>query len=456
MAFEYDLLVVGGGSGGVRAARMSAASGKRVALIEQQYLGGTCVNVGCIPKKLFHYAAQLPVQIHEAEGFGWSTQAPQHRWQVLVESVAKEIERLNAVYNNLLQNSGVEIIRGTAKLLDGHTAAVDGKTLTAQRILLATGGRPWQPDIPGVEHSITSDDFFTLPERPARAVIVGGGYIAVELAGILRGFGSQVTLVHRSGKLLRNFDQDISQFLLQEMSKQGVSLQLDDNVLAIEKTVSGLSVRCSTGQTLEADCVLFATGRKPATNTLGLQNLVVQIKPSGHVVVDENYQTHEPSVYAIGDLVGYKELTPVATAEAMWLVDHWFGTGKKPRIRYDLVPSAIFSTPEAATVGITQQQAESLYGDDVAIYRTDFRSLKHTVSGSDERVMMKLIVQPSTDRVVGLHMVGAEAGEIVQGFAVALQSGATKQQFDATIGIHPTAAEEFVTLRTPLNHLAKQ
>jgi glutathione reductase (NADPH) len=451
MQYDYDLVVIGGGSGGVRAARMSAAKGQRVALIERQYLGGTCVNVGCIPKKLFHYAAQFSAQCHEAQGFGWSVATPAHQWSVMVEHVAAEVRRLNGVYRNLLNNAGVAVLEGTASLVDAHRVAVSGKTISARRILLATGGSPWRPDIAGVEHSITSNEFFSLPDRPARAVVVGGGYIAVELAGILQALGTKTTLMHRGDKVLKNFDSDLHGFLQQEIAKNGVHFHWNDNIAAIEKNATELLVQCRSGKTVATDCVIFATGRKPATASLGLENTAVQVNATGHVAVDDNFMTHEPSIYALGDLVGHKELTPVATAEAMWLVDHWFGDGQKARLDYALVPSAVFSSPEAACVGLTQEQAETRFGvEDIEIFRTDFKPLKHTVSGSAERTMMKLVIQKSTDRVIGLHMVGAEAGEIVQGFAVALQAGATKQQFDATIGIHPTAAEEFVTMRTPV------
>lgn len=450
--YEYDLIVIGAGSGGVRAARMSASMGKRVAIIERQYLGGTCVNVGCIPKKLFHYASQYPAHLHESAGFGWAVPKSSFNWNTLVRNVASEVQRLNSIYRNLLLNAGVQLFEQEARIVDAHTVAVGNVLLTAKRILIAVGGAPWKPDIPGAEYSITSDAFFSLPTMPTSAVIVGGGYIAIELAGILHGFGVKTTLLHRGEKLLKNFDSDISQFLQQEIEKKGIKLVLNENVTAIEKTADGLMAQCASGSAIKADCVLYATGRKPVVEQLCIENLEVKLKTSGHIEVNENYQTAEPSIYAIGDVVGHKELTPVAIAEAMWLVDHWFGSNSKPAINYELVASCIFSTPEAGTVGITQQQAEERYGAaDVVIFRTDFRPLKHTISGDSERMMMKLVVQKSTDKVLGLHMVGAEAGEIVQGFAVALQMGATKQQFDATIGIHPTAAEEFVTLRTPLN-----
>lgn len=451
MQHDYDLVVIGAGSGGVRAARLSAAMGKRVAIIERQYLGGTCVNVGCIPKKLFHYAAQYPVHCHEAAGFGWTIPGLSFNWNILVENIASEVQRLNGIYRNLLLNAGAQLFEGEGRIIDAHTVVVGNHSLTAERILIAVGSAPWRPDIPGAQHAITSDEFFSLPEMPANIVVVGGGYIAVELAGILNGLGANVTLLHRGEKILKNFDSDISQFLQQEIDKKGIKLVLNENISAIEKSAGCLKVHCMSGLAIHSDCVLYATGRKPVIDRLGLENIAVNIKASGHIEVNSRYQTGESSIYAIGDVVGHKELTPVATAEAMWLVDHWYGAGNKAAIDYTLIASCVFSTPEAGTIGMTQRQAEERYGiADIVIFRTDFRPLKHTVSGASERVMMKLVVQKSTDRVLGLHIVGAEAGEIVQGFAVALQMGATKQQFDATIGIHPTTAEEFVTLRTPL------
>lgn len=451
MQYDYDLVVIGAGSGGVRAARLSAGKGKRVAIIERQSLGGTCVNVGCIPKKLFHYAALFSHDFSGASNFGWQMDHPVFNWEMLANNVATEVARLNGVYRNLLVNAGVDLVVGEGRITGPHTVVVDGKVFSSERILITVGGAPFRPAIPGAEFSITSDDFFSLAKKPSSAVVIGGGYIAVELASVLNGLGVQTTLLHRGDRLLKNFDSDLGSFLQAEMHKKGVMLALGENVNAIEKSSEGFLLRCDSGRAFMTDCVLYATGRNPVTSGLGLESIAAVLKPSGHIAVNDQYQTAQPSVYAIGDVVGFRELTPVATAEAMWLVDHWFGEGAKKAIDYTLVPSCVFSSPEVASVGLTQAQAESSFGDaDVIIYRTDFRPLKHTVSGSNERMLMKLVVQRSTDRVLGLHMVGAEAGEIVQGFAVAVQMGATKQQFDATIGIHPTAAEEFVTLRTPL------
>lgn len=449
--YDYDLIVIGAGSGGVRAARLSAGMGKRVAIVERQYLGGTCVNVGCIPKKLFHYAAQYSHDFTEASRFGWQVETPSFHWPELVGNVATEVARLNGIYRNLLVNAGVQLLDGEGRIAGPHAVVVGDEVFSTRRILIAVGGSPFRPDVPGAEHAITSDDFFSLSEKPCSAIVVGGGYIAVELAGVLHGLGVQTTLLHRGDTLLKHFDSDARHFLQQEMLKQGIRLQLGEQVVRLEKTADAIVMHCASGQQLRAGCVVYATGRKPVTAGLGLDSVQVGLKPSGHIVVNGNYQTGEPSIYAIGDVVGYKELTPVATAEAMWLVDHWFGSGERAPLNYELVASCVFSSPELAAVGLTQLQAEERFGrDDIVIFRTDFRPLKHTVSGSSERMLMKLVVQRSTDKVLGLHMVGAEAGEIMQGFAVALQMGATKRQFDATIGIHPTAAEEFVTLRTPV------
>lgn len=452
MTHEFDLLVIGAGSGGVRAARMAAGLGKRVAVVERQYLGGTCVNVGCIPKKLFHYAGQYSNHFHEAAGFGWQVPAPSFDWSILVDNVSTEVARLNGIYRNLLENSGVQVISGEARLLGPHQVGVENDVYTAERILLAVGCTPFKPDIPGAGMAITSDDFFSLTHKPASVVVVGGGYIAVELACVLHGLGVAVTLLHRGDTVLKHFDTDIRAFLQQQMEQQGIPLLLGESVTAIRQQSGGLlELDCASGKTLTTACLLYATGRRPLIAPLGIDALGIAVQPTGHIITDENFRTTVPSVYAIGDAVGHKELTPVALAEAMWLVDHWYGSGSKPRVNYELVPSCVFSVPEVGTVGLTQQDAEQRFGvDDVVIYRSEFRPLKHTVSGASERTLMKLVVQRSTDKVLGLHMVGAEAGEIVQGFSVAMQMGATKQQLDSTIGIHPTAAEEFVTMRTPV------
>ena len=447
---DFDVLVIGAGSGGVRAARMAASYGKRVGIVERQFLGGTCVNVGCIPKKLFYYAAHYAEDFHDAAGFGWTVSPPVFNWQTLVNNKNTEIARLNQVYKSLLCNSGAVLLEGAGHITSAHTVQVNGVNYSAERILIAVGGKPWLPAIPGIELAISSNEFFSLAVLPSSAVVVGGGYIAVELAGILNTLGVTTTIVHRGDGLLRNFDEDIRTFLTTEMVKKGITLQLNKNVSRMERIEQGIQVTLDSGESITADQVLYATGRKPALDGLGLENTVVQLKPSGHIAVNSNFQTNEPSIYAIGDVVGFKELTPVATAEAMYLVDHWYGSGTKLPLEYSLIPSAVFSQPAIGTVGLTQKEAQEKCGsDDLHIFSSEFRALRHTLSGNTERTLMKLVVQKSTDRVLGIHMAGADAGEIIQGFAVAMQMGVTKVQLDATIGIHPTAAEEFVTMRSP-------
>ncbi|HQQ62674.1 MAG TPA: glutathione-disulfide reductase [Pseudomonadales bacterium] len=451
MKFEYDLVVIGAGSGGVRAARLAAGLGKQVAVIERQRMGGTCVNVGCIPKKLFHYAAQYGKDFHDAVAYGWRSTGMQFDWATLVRNKDKEIARLNDIYRHLLVTAGAEVIEGEGQITGAHTVQVNGnRVLSAERILIATGCAPWLPEVPGIELAITSNEFFSLPTLPGSAVIVGGGYIAVELASILHSLGVQSSLLHRGDAVLRGFDNDIRQFLLTEMQKTGIHFLLQENVTSIHANADGRRLlHCESGKVLDTDCVIYATGRKPVLDALGLSHTRVQTSAAGYVQVDASYQTAEPSIYAIGDVVGHKELTPVATAEAMRLVDLWYGAGNKPPVNYELVATAVFSSPEIGTVGISEEIAVERFGDeDIVVFLADFRALRHTLTASTERTLMKLVVQKSTDRVLGLHMVGADAGEITQGFAVAIQMGATKAQFDQTIGIHPTAAEEFVTMRT--------
>jgi glutathione reductase (NADPH) len=450
MKFDYDLVVIGAGSGGVRAARLAAGLGKRVAIIEREYVGGTCVNVGCIPKKLFHYAGQYGADFRHSADYGWTFGSIAFDWQTLVHNKDSEISRLNSIYRNILNNSGAELIEGEGRITSSHSVQVNQTTLKTERILIATGCSPWLPSLPGIDYAITSNKFFSLPELPKKSVIVGAGYIAVEIASILNCLGVDTTLLHRGDAILRGFDNDIRHFLMREMEKSGIHFMLQETVARIEKRTDGSCVlHCESGASVSADCIIYATGRKPLLTGLGLEHTHVEINASGYIQVNNDYQTSEPSIYAIGDVVGRKELTPVATAEAMRLVDIWYGSGNKPALDYALVPTAVFSSPEIGTVGISEESAVEHYGrEDIAVFHSDFRALRHTLTASTERTLMKLVVQVSTDRVLGLHMVGAEAGEIVQGFAVAVQMGATKAQLDQTIGIHPTAAEEFVTMRT--------
>jgi glutathione reductase (NADPH) len=450
-AFGFDLLVVGGGSGGVRAARMAAQRGARVALVEAGALGGTCVNVGCIPKKLYSYAAHYAEAFHEAQGFGWHVEPPRFDWGVLKTRRAAEITRLNGIYRQLLVGAGVALVDGRARLVDAHTVQVGTQRYSAQNILLATGGTPSVPSVPGAEHAVVSDAMFDLDPFPQRLLVVGGGYIASEFASIFNGLGAQVTQVYRGAQLLRGFDEDVRSFLTQEVRKAGVDLRLQAEVASIQRTAEGLQVRLASGDQLTVDQVLYAIGRVPNVQGLGLATVGVAQAPDGAIQVNAHYQTSVPSIYALGDVTARLQLTPVALGEAMALVDHLLGPkeGKAARqMDYALIPSAVFTHPNVGTVGLSEAAARQQFGR-VTIYRSEFKALKHTLSGSNERTLMKLVVDDATDRVVGLHMVGADAGEVVQGFAVAMKAGATKAQFDSTIGIHPTAAEEFVTMREP-------
>ncbi len=458
--FDCDLFVIGGGSGGVRAARMAAQRGARVVLAESGALGGTCVNVGCIPKKLYSYAAHYAEAFSEAPGFGWTVGETHFDWGRLKAARATEITRLNGVYEQLLRGAGVRLLQGWASLADAHTVqvrtAAGAETVRAQNILIATGGRPTVPDVPGREHVVTSDQVFDLPQFPGRLLIVGGGYIACEFASIFNGLGARVTQVQRGAQILLGFDADVSAFVAKEMRKHGVDLKLGTTVTAIEKRADGLRVTLSGGDQVMADTVLYATGRHPHVQGLGLDAAGVACDGRQGIVVDAGYRTSAPSIYALGDVSTHKQLTPVALGEAMVLVDQLFGpplvNGVRKaarRMDYELIPTAVFTHPNVGTVGLTEEEARRQYPD-VAIYRSEFKALKHTLSGSQERTLMKLVVDAASDRVVGLHMVGADAGEVVQGFAVAMKAGATKAVFDSTIGIHPTAAEEFVTLREPV------
>ncbi len=448
---SFDLFVIGGGSGGVRAARMAAQRGARVALAEAAALGGTCVNVGCIPKKLYSYAAHFAQDFHDAAGFGWDLQPPRLDWARLKANRAEEISRLNGVYLRLLAEPGVRILRGWARLTGPH--AVEVRTgsgthqFTARHILVATGGTPDVPTFPGCEHVVTSDSMFDLDPFPRRLLVVGGGYIACEFASIFNGLGARVTQLYRGEQVLRGFDDDIRAFLAAQTRKHGVDLRTHSDVRAIEKTADGLRAELLDGSTLMADTVLYATGRVPNVDGLGLDTVGVAQGKLGAIVVDEHYRSSVPSIHALGDVTARLQLTPVALGEAMVLVDHLFGTGQR-RLGYDYVPTAVFTHPNIATVGFTESQARETFGA-VTLFRSEFKPLKQTLGGSPERTFMKLVVDTASDRVVGLHMVGPDAGEVVQGFAVALKAGATKAMFDATVGIHPTAAEEFVTMREP-------
>ena len=448
--YDFDLLVIGAGSGGVRAARMAAATGARVAVVEANYLGGTCVNVGCVPKKLFYYGAHFHEDFADARGYGWEqASAPTFNWPTLRDNKDAEISRLNGIYQRLLETPGVRIIDGWASIVDAHTVAVDGSKWTAEKLLIAVGGEPSVPSFPGSDLVITSDDVFHLPSMPERVLVVGGGYIAVEFTGIFNGFGVDTQLAYRGDVLLRHFDHSLGQFVADEIVKKGVELKLGCNVESISAAEgNALQVRFTDGSCEEFGAVLYATGRKPRVDGLGLDQINVEQRPDGTIVVDEYFQSSEPSVFALGDVIGTPELTPVALAQGMAFVSTWF-RDQATTVDYQNIPTAIFCQPNVATVGLSEAQARDQF-DSVKVFESSFGHLKHSISGSAERTYMKLVVDAASDRVVGAHMVGAEAGEIVQGLAVAIKAGATKAVFDATIGIHPTAAEEFVTMRDPV------
>jgi len=444
--YDYDLFTIGAGSGGVRASRMSASFGAKVAIAEELYLGGTCVNVGCIPKKLLVYAAHYADDFEDAAGYGWTVGERRMDWAQLIANKNKEITRLNGVYRKILGDAGVMILEGHAEVVDAHTVSLDGKKITAKYVLVASGSWPMKEKFLGSEHAITSNEAFFLKSAPARVIIVGGGYIGVEFAGIFHGLGVRTTQVYRGDLFLRGFDDDIRLTLAHEMRKRGIDLRFSTGLARIDKTEEGLRVTLTDGAVIEADQILYATGRAPKTRELGLEKAGVELRVNGAVIVDEYSKSNVDSIYAIGDCTDRMMLTPVAIAEGMALANTLFNN-RPMRPRYLNVPTAVFSTPNCGTVGLTEQQARQA-GYDPDIYRSHFKPLRHTLSGRDERTMMKLVVDRSTDRVLGCHMVGADAGEIIQSLAVALNCSATKAQFDETIGIHPTAAEEFVTMRT--------
>lgn len=442
---DYDLFVIGAGSGGVRAARMAAGFGAKVAVAEDRYLGGTCVNVGCVPKKLYVYAAEFGKSFKDARNFGWNSETPDFDWPTLRDNKKTEISRLNAIYENLLVGAQADVIKGRARIIDAHTVAVDEQRYTTEKILIATGGWPHIPEFPGSDHVISSNEVFDLEQFPKRLAIVGGGYIAVEFAGIFNGLGARVTQLYRGPLFLRGFDADIRAHAAKEIIKTGVDLRFGVNVESIAAGLGGLQVLLTDGTTIEVDAVLYATGRKANLEGLGLENVNVQISSDGTIEVDQKYCTSEPSIFALGDVTGGIELTPVALAEGMSFARRQFG-GLEDTVDYDFIPTAVFCQPNIGTVGFTEDEARTRFGR-LRVFKSTFKPMKNTISGRDEKTFMKLIVDRASDRVVGAHMMGPDAGEIMQGIAIALRAGATKAVFDTTIGIHPTAAEEFVTMR---------
>ena len=446
--FDYDLFVIGAGSGGVRAARMSAGMGARVAIAEDLYLGGTCVNVGCVPKKLYVYGSEFGKAFKDAAGFGWTVGNTSFDWPTLRDNKIQEISRLNEIYDRLLTGPGAEIIHGRASLVGPNAVSVNGETYTAEKILLATGTWPYKPEFPGSELAITSNEIFDLDTFPSRLLVLGGGYIATEFAGIFNGLGAQVTQLYRGPLFMRGFDDDIRAFSAEEIRKSGVDLRFDTNLRSVEQGSGSLLATLSDGSTMEVDAVLCAAGRRPNLAGLNLESTRIKIREDGFLQVNDQYQTDEPSIYALGDMIGGPQLTPVALAEGMAFAHTQYGEGPRD-VDYQFIPTAVFCQPNIGTVGYTESEAREKFGE-VTIFKSAFKPMKHTLSGRDERTLMKLIVDNASDRVVGLHMVGPDAGEIVQGMAIAMRAGATKADFDSTIGIHPTAAEEFVTMRTPV------
>ncbi|MCI8211477.1 glutathione reductase [Pseudomonas sp. S25] len=451
MAYDFDLFVIGAGSGGVRAGRFAAGFGARVAVAESRYLGGTCVNVGCVPKKLLVYGAHYAEDFEQAKSFGWSTGEPGFDWATLIANKDRQIQHLNGIYRNLLVNSGVTLLEGHAALKGPHEVEVNGQTYSAEHILIATGGWPQVPDIPGREHAITSNEAFYLKQLPKRIVVVGGGYIAVEFASIFHGLGADTTLMYRGEMFLRGFDGSVRTHLHEELTKRGMDVRFNSDIERIEKQSDGsLQLILKNGEEVSADCVFYATGRRPMLDNLGLEHVNVKLDKNGFVEVDDNYQSSEPSILAIGDVIGRVQLTPVALAEGMAVARRLFRPEDYRAVDYMHIPTAVFSLPNIGTVGLAEEEAEKA-GYAVRVFESRFRPMKLTLTDNQERTLMKLVVDADTDVVLGCHMVGPEAGEIIQGLAIALKAGATKRQFDDTVGVHPTLAEEFVTMRSPVD-----
>lgn len=444
--YDYDYFVIGAGSGGVRSSRIAASHGAKVGIAEAAHLGGTCVNVGCVPKKLLAYASDFGPAFEDARGFGWTADNIRFDWQTLIDNKDKEIKRLNNIYQTILKKAGVALLRGHARFMDAHTLDIDGKTVTAEKILIATGGKPRTPDYKGAEHVIVSDEAFYLKEQPEHIVIEGAGYIGVEFAHIFHGMGSEVTLIHRGDQILRGFDQEIREFLANEMQKQGINLILEANIDEISTQGDKKQVKTDKNHQIDCDIVLSAIGREPYTQELDLQNAQITHKENGQIIVNDDYQTNIPHIYAIGDVTDRVNLTPVAIAEGHVLADRLFNNQSDRTVSYENIPTAVFSNPQIGTVGLTEEEARLKYNN-IKCFTSDFKPMLHTLSGRDERTFMKLIVDQDTDIVVGAHICGKDAAEMTQALGIALNCGATKADFDRTIGIHPTSAEEFVTMR---------
>jgi len=444
--YDFDMITIGAGSGGVASSRRAGGYGAKVAICEELRVGGTCVLRGCVPKKLLVYGSQFADAFEDAEGFGWSVPPPRFDWPSLIAAKNKELDRLEQIYINMLRNSGVEILDGRGVLVDPHTIELGGRRYTAENILVATGGHPTVPDIPGIEHVISSNEALDLPHLPRKIVIVGGGYIAVEFAGIFKGFGCEVVQLIRREELLYGFDDDLRVSLGVEMRARGVEIHPRVNVTRIEKDVrEGYRVFTTLGQEISTDLVMYATGRAPNTKGLGLDAVGVKTNQRGAVEVDEWQRTSVPNIYAVGDVTDRINLTPVAINEGRAIAETLYNNNPV-RMDHADVPSAVFSQPPIGTVGLTEEQARQQYGE-IDVYCARFRPMKNILAGRDERTFMKLVVDARTDRVLGCHMLGPDAPEIIQGLAIAVKCGASKKMFDQTVGIHPSAAEEFVTMR---------
>ncbi|MEM0906546.1 MAG: glutathione-disulfide reductase [Pseudomonadota bacterium] len=455
--FDYDLFVIGAGSGGVRAARIAASYGAKVAVAEEHRVGGTCVIRGCVPKKLMVYASQFSDHFKDSVGFGWSPTTPTFDWATLIGNKDKEIDRLNAAYIRNLERSGAELVMGRATVTGPHEVRLSegGRTVTARVILVATGGRPWlDRALPGIEHVITSNEVFYLQGQPKRIAIAGGGYIAVEFAGIFNGLGTDTTLIYRGDEILRGFDNEVRKTVREAMEARGVKFIFNDIFTSVSRQANGLSAQLKNGGTLEVDEILFATGRVPATDDLGLENAGVELNARGAVIVDHESRSSVPSIYAVGDVTDRVNLTPVAIREGHAFADTVFG-GKPVHVDHTCIPTAVFSQPEVGTVGLTEEEAHAVYHG-VDVYAQSFRPMLNTLAGRDERMLMKLLVDAATDRILGCHVVGHGAGELAQTLGIAIKMGAKKADFDATVAVHPTAAEELVTMRSPTRQLRRE
>ena len=448
MAFDYDLFVIGGGSGGVRAARVAAQGGAKVALAEEDRYGGTCVIRGCVPKKLMVFASEYPELMHEAQAYGWTVDAGGFDWPAFKIKLHAELDRLEGVYRGILRNNGVESFDARARLTDAHTVTLStGESFTAKHILVATGGRPVKPDLPGAEHAITSNDIFHLEELPKSILIIGGGYIACEFAGILNGLGVEVTQYYRGAQILRGFDEEARGLVSDEMIQNGINLHLGTNILEMAPVDGGYRVKATNGTEAVFEKVMFATGRAPNTTDMGLEEIGVSLGRKGEIVVDEYSQTGVPSVYAIGDVTDRVNLTPVAIREGMAFVETVFNGNPTP-VDHDLIPTAIFTQPEMGTVGLSEEEAREQ--EPIEVYATSFKPMQQAFAGRGNRVLMKLIVSQATRQVLGCHIVAPGAGEMIQLAGVAIKMGATKEDFDRTVAVHPTMSEEIVTMREPV------